>query len=228
MLMIFIVNKRGTEEMFYQEEIDRKSLRFGDVLKGYIATDITIKEPLLSMNNECHNYKMDIELPDYSAVLTPCCSIGDNLITLAPLIKLRSNFFKNPYFVEDFTIINRVIDPEKAHFPDEWEKLSSEYMEHLKRQGPAYTLLELFIYGQNDLFPKYELRNQETNYYMIDFRKTYKLKCDLIIKPKKTPVDSPILQSKCLQLSIPARSELRDKMSYYYGRIPEEDKILED
>ena len=118
--------------------------------------------------------------------------------------------------------------PEKAHFPDEWKKLSSEYMEHLKRQGAAYTLLELFIYGQNDLFPKYELRNQETNYYMIDFRKTYKLKCDLITKPEKTPVDSPILQSKCLQLSIPARSELRDKMSYYYGRIPEENKILED
>lgn len=219
---------KGTKKMFYQEEIDRKLLRFGDVLKGYIATDITIKEPFLSMKSECHNYKMDIELPDYSVVLTPCCSIGDSVITLAPLIKLRSNFFKNPHFVEDFTIINRLIDPEKAHTPDEWEKKSLEEKELLKMQGKSYTLAYLFIYEENVLFPKYTIRNQETNYYMIDFKKTYKLKCDLIKRPENTPEGSPILQSKCLQLSIQARSELRDKISYYYGRVPEEDEILED
>ena len=43
----------------------------------------------------------------------------------------------------------------------------------------------------------------------------------------KTPEDAP-LESKCLQLSIQARSELRDKIAYYYARIPKEDKILED
>lgn len=214
--------------MFYQEEIDRKLLRFGDVLKGYIAADITIIEPVLSMKSECHDYKVEIELPDYSVVLTPCCSIGDNVITLAPLIKLRSDFFKNPHFVEDFTIINRAIDPEKSYGPAEWDKLSPENIEYLKMQGKIYTLVYLFIYEENDLFQKYNMRGHETNYYMIDFKKTYKLKCSLIKRPEKTPEDSLILQSKCLQLSIQARSELRDKMSYYYGRTPEEDKILED
>lgn len=214
--------------MFYQEEIDRKSLRFGDVLKGYITTDITIKEPLLSMKSECHGYNIDIELPDYSVVLTPCCSIGNNVITLAPLTKLRSTFFKNPHFVEDFTIINREMDPEKPYLPDEWEKLPPEEKDYLKMQGKVYTLLELFIYEENNLFPAYEVRKQKTNHYMIDFSKTYKLKCDLIKRPEKTPDDSPILQSKYLQLSIQARSELRDKIAFYYGRIPEEDMIFED
>ena len=61
----------------------------------------------------------------------------------------------------------------------------------------------------------------ETNYYMVDFRNTYKLYCDKIKSPEKAP-----LESKCSQLSVQARSELRDKISYYYERIPKEDKIL--
>jgi hypothetical protein len=63
----------------------------------------------------------------------------------------------------------------------------------------------------------------ETNYYMIDFRNTSKLNCERIINPKDAP-----LESKCLQLSIQARSELRDKIAYYYARIPKEDKIFQD
>ena len=58
---------------------------------------------------------------------------------------------------------------------------------------------------------------------MIDFRNTYKLNYEKINPPKDAP-----LESKCLQLSIQARSELRDKIAWYYGRVPEEDKILED
>ena len=64
-------------------------------------------------------------------------------------------------------------------------------------------------------------KNIETNYYMADFRNTYKLYCDKIKSSEKAP-----LESKCLQLSVQARSELRDKISYYYARIPKEDKIL--
>ena len=63
--------------------------------------------------------------------------------------------------------------------------------------------------------------NIQTNYYMIDFRNTYKLYYDKI-KSKAS------LESKCLQLSLQARAELRDKISYYYGRAPKEDIILED
>lgn len=213
--------------MFYQKEMD-KSLRFGDVLRGYISTDVIIKEPILSMKSESHDYKIGIELPDLSVVLTPCCSIGDHTITLAPLIKLRSDFFKNPHFVKDFTIINRKMDPEISLSSDDWGKLSLERKENLRKEGESYTLLELFIYEKNDLFPEYKIRGQEINYYMMDFRKTYTIKCDLIKRPEETREDSIILQTKCLQLSIQARSELRDKLAYYFARVPKEDKVQED
>ena len=46
---------------------------------------------------------------------------------------------------------------------------------------------------------------------------------DKIISEENSPLDS-----KCLQLSIQTRSELRDKIAYYYARIPREDRIAED
>ena len=63
--------------------------------------------------------------------------------------------------------------------------------------------------------------NIETKYYMIDFKNIHKLNCDKINSPEDAP-----LQSKCLQLSVQTRSELREKISNYYARIPKEDLIL--
>ena len=212
--------------MFYQENMDN-ALRFGDVLKGYIAITPSIKVPILEVSSLNEGYNIDVNLPIFSAVLSPCCSIGHAIISLTPLIEVRKSFFDNPYFAEDLTRINRKMGPQQTVPPHVWDKFPQE--EKLKRseEGYGYAFLELFIYEKNDLFPKYTLHRKqgeiETNYYMIDFRNTYKLNYEKI----KTPEDAP-LESKCLQLSIQARYELRDKIAWYYGRVPEEDKILED
>jgi hypothetical protein len=58
---------------------------------------------------------------------------------------------------------------------------------------------------------------------MIDFANIQKVNCNKIITPENAPLDT-----KCLQLSIQSRSELRNKISNYYSRKPIEDKILED
>ena len=211
--------------MFYEKEMD-KALRFGDVLRGYISTTPNIKEPMLATLNE--SYNININMPVFSVVISPCCSIGDKLISLTPLIELRNTFFNNPYFSDDLTRMNRKMEPEQAVPPHVWNGLPFEEKQRRSEEGYEYTLLELFIYEQNDLFLKYTINmrqaeNIETNYYMIDFRNTYKLNCEKIVTPENSP-----LESKCLQLSIQARSELRDKIAYYYARIPKEDKILED
>lgn len=211
--------------MFYQEEVDQ-ALRFGDVLRGYISATPNIKEPLIKEPiwpalNE--GYNIDISLPTFTAVLSPCCSIREKTIALSPLMKLRSDFFKNPYFAEDFTRINRKMDPQKTVPPDKWEEFSQEEKQRHVKEGETYALLSLFIYEKHDLFPKYTLRGHEINYYMVDFRNTYKLNCEKIITPQESPLDS-----KCLQLSTEARSELQDKIAFYYTRIPVEDRILED
>lgn len=199
-----------------------EALRFGDVLKGYILAATNIDEP--NLNN---NYKIDINLPTYCIVLSPCCSIGDKIISLSPLIGLNGAFFKNPYFAEDLTRINRKMQPQEAIPPKVWENLPIKEKEKRLEEGYAYAFLEFFVYDKHELFPNYTVNrkeeNIETNYYMIDFRNAFKVSCEKIITPKNAP-----LESKFLQLSIKSRSELRDKLAYYYARVPKEDMLLED
>lgn len=207
--------------MFYQSEdkID-KVLRLGDVVRGYLSTSTKIKQPFLSLEASVyHNYEINIEVPQYSVVLTPCCSIGDTMVSLTPLGPLYKNFFKNEYFAEDFTRINREMEPQQAFASDDWERLPPEEQREIQVKSRNYALLYIFVYAPHDLFPMYEKRGQETNYYMVDFRNVQTLRCDLIKSRDKTKEEeTPILESKCLQLSDQAREELRNKLSYYYGR----------
>lgn len=215
--------------MFYQEEMDR-ALRFGDVLRGYVSTtpnieEPIIKKPILAALNE--GYSIDVNLPIFSVVISPCCSIGRKVISLTPLIKLRNSFFDNPYFAEDLTRINREMEPHQPVPPFVWKRLPPEERQRRVEEGYGYAFLELFVYEKNELFPKYVVDTKQgrikTEYYMIDFRNTYKLNCEKIITPHNSPIES-----KCLQLSIETRSELRSKIAYYYARVPKEDKVSED
>lgn len=208
--------------MFYQEEL-QEELRFGDVLKGYILASSNIVEP-----NLCSDFKIDVKVPDFCVVLSPCCSIGKKIISLSPLIQVYSSFFDNSYLKEDLTRINRDMLPEQSVPPYTWEAFSPEEKERRKKAGKTLAFVELFIYEQNELFPEYIVHRRDeddfmTRYHMIDFKNTYNLNCEKIINPKDFP-----LESKCLQLSIDVRSELRYKIANYYSRVPKEDKILED
>jgi len=208
--------------MFYETTLD-EALRFGDVVKGILLTSPDIIEPDL-----IKDYKIDIKLPDYCVIISPCCSIGDKVISLTPLIKLRNSFFDNPYFVKDLTNINRKMEPEQTLPPKVWDGLPQGKKDERLAEGRGYTFLDLFIYKDNPLFKKYTVNrgggeNIKTNYYMIDFKNIYKINCAKIL----SPTDSPLTIKK-LQLSIQVRGELRDKLSYYYGRVPKEDKIKED
>ena len=207
--------------MFYQPEGSMdKVLRLGDVVRGYIAPSTKIRQPFLSFESSVnHNYDISINVPQFSVVLTPCCSIGDSMVCLTPLIPLRVDFLKNQYFVEDFTRINREIEPQKVFPPEEWQGFPPEKKQGILAKKNPYTLLYLFVYEPHQLFPFYELRKQPIGYRMIDFRNIQTLRCDLIRNRDKTQEEeTPILESKCLQLSGEAREELRNKLSYYYGR----------
>lgn len=210
---------------FYSEQRGN-FLRFGDVVRGYVSTCPIIKGPVTSPAHINNGYKIDVEIAKYSVVVTPCCSIEDHMICLTPLIKLRKDFMKNPYFVEDFTIINREIEPQKCYPPDEWEKMDSVEKEEVLARSRQYTLLYLFVYEENEIFDKYELRRKEIRQYMIDFRNISTIRCDMIKRAEYMGTeDLPILESKCLQLSDKVREELREKMAYYYSRPVEKEEI---
>jgi hypothetical protein len=208
--------------MFYLSEHDQY-YRFGDVIRGFVSVTPNLDEPILKRT--IPPYLVEVDFPAHCVVLSPCCSIGDKMISLTPLIKVRNTFFNNSYLAEDLTRINRVMKPEQSVPDGAWDRMLQE--ERLKRMasGEAYSFVELFVYEEHELLPKYSVNmkgkpNIETGCYMIDFRNIFKVQCKKIIKSEQAPIEA-----KVLQLSIGARSELRDKLSFYFGRTPEEDVI---
>ncbi len=208
--------------MFYQKE-NTKDLRFGDVLKGYFLSHSNIKGP-----NFENDFSINVEAPKHCVVLSPCCSIGNKNISLSPLIQVLRTFFNNPYFIEDLTRINRVMKPEQSVSPTQWEKFPQEVKQQRLEEKETYAHSELFIYQENEIFSPYVLKKKgeeevATRHYMIDFRNIQKINCDLILTNKNFP-----FESKCLELAKATRGELREKISYYFGRTPEEDLEEDD
>ena len=205
--------------MFYQDEPDN-IFRFGDIIRGFASLTPIIDEPILNLSDCSCN--INFSIPNYCVILSPCCSISDKVLTMAPLIQIRNSFFKNPYFAEDLTRINMKIPPEKTMPPESWDKLPVEQKQDRLNKGIGYTFLELFIYKKHYILPEYTVHskknNVKTNYYMIDFRNTFHVNCNKITSPQNVPIES-----KCLQLSIDARTNLREKIAFYYSRVPQED-----
>lgn len=139
-----------------------------------------------------------------------------------PLQQIQKDWLKNPSYSEDFTILNRLIPPEKAYPASEWEKLSPS----LKlRAQPSYYFLEYFVYEPSLDFPAYEITyhgiTHTIGHYMIDFRNIQKVSCSAFFRGhKKTP-------AKVLELSVSARVQLREKIVNYYSRVPGEGQVLE-
>lgn len=210
--------------MFYEEE-PQKVLRFGDVLQGYLLCTPVIQEPMVKKSIcGCH---IDVDLPKYTVVMDPCCRTRHKMISLSPLIRIWGTFFNNPYLAEDLTRMNREMEPRETVPSIKWKSFPEEEKQKRLGVGRSFAFENLFVFAPHPLLPKYIISRKEddieTNYYMVDFRNTYKLCCDKI----NSPTDAP-LESKILQLSYVTRSELRDKISAYYGKVPAEDKVLED
>lgn len=207
--------------MFYTDQINDE-LRFGDVLNWGILT-----APYIEYNPSNHlekNFKLDVNFPEFSVVITPCCSIDDANICLTPLTKVMYSFYDNPYFSEDLTRINRKMKPENTVSPERWGRFPPEERQKRLEVEEQYGLLEFFIYKNKEPLHPYSLKRKgkediKTDYYMIDFRNVYKLNS----KNFKAPQGN-LLSSKILELTPQTREELRRKISNYYLRIPDEDK----
>lgn len=194
-------------------------LRLGDVITGfsYFLPDFD------DFVNKGNDFKLAVESKKYFVILTPCCSIEDKLITLVPLNRLNSNLIKNPFYSEDFTRINRPMEPLNAIPPDVLTKLPDEEKDNIASRGISYQLTEKFIYSDNDKLEEYQLSykgiNLITRTYWIDFKEAFTISSKLIQRSNPNNV------SKLIQLSIRAREELRQKIAKFYSRIPDEDIV---
>jgi hypothetical protein len=232
--------------MFYLDAIEKK-LRFGDVLNGFVSTTPKISEPFVQSAKE--HYNIDVFLPEFSAVMDPCCQIGGGTISLTPLIQVKPHFWDIKYLGEDMTRTNRKAMPKDLMHPETWNKMPVEKKLEAINARPDYGHRNYFVYEENGAFPKYTVRRDvrftevidpntqlpkyekaeeqktiTTGHYMIDFKNIYHVSCAKISPPEKE-TDPKVLGSKILQLAIRTRNELRDKMALYYGYLPIEDRI---
>ena len=211
--------------MFYETERE-SALRFGDVLAGFLIAVPVVDDPILPDHEglEGHAYSIDVTKPLFCVVLSPCCSIGKKRISLAPLINVRPSFLDNEHLAEDLTRVNREMEPHQTLPSRTWECLSDEERARRLNEGRGLAFLDTFVYEQRPLFPEYPVHRRgqhlNTRYYMIQFGDTFRLDCDNVNSPEDAP-----LHAKQLQLSVKTRGELRDKLAYYYARVPEEDQL---
>ena len=209
--------------MFYEDRAEN-ALRFGDVVRGFVLSAPNIDTP--SAQEVKREYEIKVKRPEFAVVMSPCCSIGDKTIALTPLIEVKWEFFLNPYVAEDLTRVNRPMTPRQAVSPSIWDRMSEE--ERARRldfgKASSYAYSDSFVYAPHTLLKKYPVKGKgvetETGYYMIDFRRIYRVECRQISSAKQAP-----LEVKLLQLRIRARSELRDKLAWYFGRPSPEDEI---
>lgn len=107
--------------MFYKDPMS-EYLRMGDIVKGFVSAIPEMDEPFTDKkfaDKKFVNYKVTVELPELLVVITPCCSIGDEKISVVPLEKVgsRKELFEVPYLKDDMTKINRIMEPQKAFKP---------------------------------------------------------------------------------------------------------------
>jgi len=209
--------------MYYASQ-PSQALRFGDIVCGFVCATPDIDRPRLESVGDTlgPSFSVLVSHARFSVILSPCCSIGDKIISLAPLTQILPGLLRNPYFSEDLTRINRPMEPQQAVAPEIWDKLKDTEKQKRLANGVAYALVDNFIFPPHDLLPKYVLQrkegNIEVNSYMVDFRQIFRVTCTKIVTAANSPLDA-----KYLELSVPARKELREKIGAYFGRTPQED-----
>ena len=200
-------------------------LRLGDVVSGFsIATPSS--DRLVKTDDTPHNLVITVVRPRYLVVMTPCCSIENGVVVLAPLANLRPAFFQNPHFVQDLARINRKVHPKDSVPPISWDALTPEQKAVKLNLDPGYVFLDCFVYEPHDFLPRYSVKKGkmawETEHYMVDFKAMYRFECKMIRRENKnTPV--PDGCNKLLELTAAARKELRDKLTYFFSRPADED-----
>ncbi len=206
----------------FYDDSPEEILRFGDVITGFKFATPGTHDPSTEMHND---WAIAVSSPAYAAVMTPCCSIEKKAFALAPLVEIRPGFLDNDYLAEDLTRVNGKVAPEHCVPRAVWEKWPFEQRQLNIAKGHSYIFIDCFIYEAHDLLRKYTLKRKErkggpveVGHYMVDFKSICRVDCNLVDRGKPAPPGT-----KILQLAVSRRQVLREKLSFYYARVPDED-----
>jgi hypothetical protein len=114
--------------------------------------------------------------------------------------------------------------PEKSMPQEQWDAMEDEEKAERLATGDAYALVEWFIYPPHALLGAYKSKHQgaevDMGHWALDFRALHRVECDAVVNVKSMP-----MEAKRLELSVPFRTELRDKLSHYFYRPAKEDLV---
>jgi hypothetical protein len=194
-----------------------KEFRFGDVVTGFQHPTVRIDAP-----DNAVDLKIAVTRPQYFAVMTPCCDIELKSISLAPLEKVRDSILKHPRLLKNLLLINAPFAPKDGYTPEEIEKMKPEKQAELVTLPAVYAYQDCFIYEPNGIFPEYEVkRNKQLwsnlQHRMVDFKSIFRVECSLIEREQDVPTGV-----KVSELTVEGRAQLRDKLTYYFGRNADE------
>ena len=195
-----------------------KELRFGDVVTGFQHPTVRI-----DTLDSAVDLKISVTRPQFFAVMTPCCDIEFNSFSLAPLIQVRDAILlKHPRLHSNLALINVPFLPRDGFTDEQIEKMEPAKQAELRSQGPQYIYLDCFVYDPNGLFPAYEVkRNKQTianlQHRMVDFKSIFRVESALIEREQQAPTGV-----KVSELTVGTRSQLRDKLTFYFGRNTDE------
>ncbi len=202
----------------FYSDTQEKCLLLGDVVTGFRAVVPQLHKP----GTKGGVLGISVTEPEYFAVTTPCCSVGSQQISLAPLVHVRPAWISNPYLADDLTRINTPGPAENFMPPSAKQRLNDEELQKLLNRDSIFGFVECFVYAQHDLLQTYELKGtvgapKKSGYWLLEFGSAFRVECDQI--SRKAAPDGV----KLLELSIETRQQLRAKLVNYFGRVPDED-----
>lgn len=213
--------------MFYSET-HQALLRFGDVLECFPSAHAVVETPAATQPGQG---EFEIQLAQNLAViLTPCCEIGKSVhLTLAPLYPLSRWPYplKNEYFREDPLRLNCRTDPERCVPHREWAMMDELERQDRLSKGPVFAFNYVFVYPNqppvlSDAEFDFDLGDGRQTYtskwHYVDFHDAYRVR---ITKERH----KEFADEKKLELTVDNRNALREKLSQFYGQIPEEDRV---
>jgi len=209
---------------FYTDTPALDRLRLGDVIRGFAFASPQIEKP---SPTPLTRYSIDLDYPDFQVVLTPCCSVGNGVLSLCPLIHINPRMLIVPHAVDDLSRLNRRMTFDQAVPAEQQKALEKEGVLARRRADWSlegdYAWKEWFIYAPNTILPSYSPvhGSADTSYHAVDFRQVHHVACRQVSSPESVPTGI-----KFLELSIASRNDLRGKIVNYYGRVPVEDSAL--
>jgi hypothetical protein len=192
-------------------------LRFGDVVTGFQHPIVRIDTPDSELD-----LHISVTRPQYFAVMTPCCNIELKSFSLAPLESVRDAILKRSRLLENLSLVNVQFPPKDGFTPEEIAKMDGDKQAELVSQAATYSYLDCFVYEPNGFFPTYEVRRSKQTWpnlqhRMVDFKSIFRVDCSLIVREQEMPTGI-----KISELTVETRAQLRDKLTYYFGRNADE------